>query len=70
MAQRILVRIALGTAIWLFLTLILFGIALGGIVKSGGEIPASLRVALGMPIVFPLLTLVLLAVAVRVWAKS
>ena len=50
--------------------LILFGIALGGIVKSGGEIPASLRVALGMPIVFQLLTLVLLAVAVRVWAKS
>ena len=68
--QRILVRIALGTAIWFFLTLILFGIAVSGIVKSGGEIPASLRVALGMPIGFLLLTLVLLAGAVRVWAKS
>ena len=68
--QRNLIRLTLGTAIWFFLTLILFGIAVSGIVKSGGEIPASLRVALGMPIVFVLLTLGLLVGAVRVWVRS
>ena len=68
--QRNFIRLALATAAWFFLTLIVFGIALGGLLKSGGEIPGSLRVALGMPIVFLLLTLVLLVGAVRVWMRS
>lgn len=68
--QRRPVRLLLCTAIWFFLTFIALGIAVSRLVDLGGGIPRSLYIALGMPIVFVLLTLALLVAAFIAWRRS
>jgi len=69
--QKRIVRLALAAGAWYFLTLIVIGavIAINGS-DLGGAIPRSLDIALGMPIVFVVLTIALLVAVVRVWQRS
>ncbi len=58
------------TAAWFFLTII----AIGAVVAANsdtisGHIPASLRVVLGMPVVFLVLTVLLVLATIRVWMR-
>jgi hypothetical protein len=69
--QRRVVRLALCTAVWFFLTFIVLGVVIASTSSElGGMVPTSLKVALGMPVVFVLLTLALLVAAFRVWGRS
>ncbi|HKV51800.1 MAG TPA: serine hydrolase domain-containing protein [Gemmatimonadaceae bacterium] len=69
--QKRIVRLALAAGLWYFLTIIVLGAVIAGNISDlGGAIPRSLEVALGMPIVFVLLTLALLWALVRVWQRS
>ncbi len=65
------VRLGGLTAAWYFLTLI----AIGGVIAAnsstlGGQIPTSLRVVLAMPLVFVLLTVLLVWATIRVWMRG
>jgi len=69
--QKRIVRLALASAVWFFLTVIvLIAVIAGNTDTLGGAIPTSLKVALGMPIIFVLLTIALLVAVVRVWQRA
>ncbi len=59
------------TAAWFFLTFIALAVALvSNMATLGGAIPTALKVALGMPVIFVLLTILLIVVAIQVWRRS
>ena len=65
------VRLALGGALWYFLTLITIAVVIASNISDlGGAIPTSLKVALAMPIIFVLLTIALIIAAIRVWRRD
>ena len=69
--QKRPVRLALGSALWYFLTLIVLGVVIASSASDlGGAIPTSLRVALAMPIIFVVLTILLIIAGVRVWRSD
>ncbi|HEY2896973.1 MAG TPA: serine hydrolase domain-containing protein [Gemmatimonadaceae bacterium] len=64
-------RLALLTAAWFFLTFIVIGIVLAANASTlFSAIPGSLKAALVMPIVFVVLTLLLLAALVQSWRNG
>ena len=69
--QKRPVRLALAGALWYFLTLIVLGVVIASSASDlGGGIPTSLKVALAMPIIFVLLTILLIIAGVRVWRSD
>ncbi|MGH7649767.1 MAG: serine hydrolase [Gemmatimonadaceae bacterium] len=69
--QKRLVRLALATAGWFFVTCIALGVVIASAFSDlGGEIPTSLKIALGMPIVFVLLTLALIVAVAIAWSRG
>lgn len=63
--------LSVATAAWFFLTFIIIGVVIASNASSlGAAIPTSLKVALVMPIIFVLLTLLLIVAAVQVWRRS
>lgn len=66
--QRRVTVLSIITAVWFFLTFIVIGVAIGTNIDTlFSHIPGSLRAALIMPIVFVLLTLLLLAAMIQAW---
>ena len=69
--QKRTFRLGLGAALWYFLTLIVIGVVIVSNSSTlGGQIPTSLRVALGMPIIFVLVTIALILAAIQLWRRS
>ena len=69
--QKRVHRLGLLTAVWFFLTFIAIGLAVALNASTlFSEIPGSLKAALIMPIVFVLLTLLLLAALVQSWRNG
>lgn len=69
--QKRTFRLGLGAALWYFLTLIVIGVVIVSNSSTlGGHIPTSLRVALGMPIIFVLVTIALIFAAIQLWRRS
>jgi CubicO group peptidase (beta-lactamase class C family) len=69
--QKRAVWLAFAGAVWFFLTLIVFGVVISSnISELGGAIPTSLKVALGMPILFVFLTVALVIAAIGAWRHS
>ncbi len=69
--QKRVVWLALAESALFFVTFIVLGVVIASNVGDlGGAIPASLRVALVLPIIFVLLTLALVVAAINVWRRS
>ncbi len=70
-AQKRAAWISIAVAFWFFLTFIVLALVLIGAGASlGSAIPTSFKVALLMPIVLVLLTIVLVITAVEVWRRG
>lgn len=69
--QKRPIRLALVGSLWFFLTIIVLGVVIASSVSDlGGAVPTSLKVALVMPIIFVLLTILLIIAGVRVWRSD
>lgn len=65
------VWLAVATAACFFLTFLFLGVALASNMATlGGQIPTSLKVALVMPIIFVLSTILLIVAAIQMWRGS
>jgi cation transport ATPase len=69
--QKRPIRLALVSSLWFFLTIVIIGVVIASSASDlGGAVPMSLKVALVMPIIFVLLTILLIIAGVRVWRSD